>query len=151
MCKEKSGVHYGYWRDVPKDNENCLLARNDVDKGCDISFLADNMFSAVKYFLDKDAVLTPFNRAAAGSIKTAMDDFAKANNVNLDTFSSKLKARNLKVVTKTFHKAGLVVPVDKVTDVGYRSLIETDGKRKHAGFCVIFSLPCTAHAYHPIN
>lgn len=67
-----------------------------------------------------------------------MDDFAKANNLNLDTFSSKLKARNLKVVTKTFHKAGLVVPVDKDTDVGYRSLIETDGKRKHF-LCRLYS------------
>lgn len=81
-----------------------------------------------RHFLDKDAVLTPFNRSAAVSMKTALDDFAKANNIKLDTFSSKLKARNMKVVTKTFHKAGLVVPVDKDTDVGYRSLIETDGE-----------------------
>lgn len=48
LCKEKSGVHYGYWRDVPKDNENFLVARNDVDKGCEINFVADNLFSAVK-------------------------------------------------------------------------------------------------------
>lgn len=32
----------------------------------------------------------------------------------------------LQVVTKTFHGAGLVVPVDK-NDVGYRELPETDG------------------------
>ena len=32
-----------------------------------------------------------------------------------------------KVVTKTFHGAGLVVPVDK-NDVGYRELPETDGR-----------------------
>lgn len=81
-----------------------------------------------RHFLDKDAVLTPFNRSAAASMKTALDDFAKANNIMLDKFSSKLKARNLKVVTKTFHKAGLVVPVDRDTDVGYRSLTETDGE-----------------------
>lgn len=31
------------------------------------------------------------------------------------------------VVTKTFHGAGIVVPVDK-NDVGYRELPETDGK-----------------------
>lgn len=63
-------------------------------------------------------------------MKIALDDFAKANDIKMDTFPSSLKARNSKVVTKTFHKAGLVVPVDKDTDVGYRSLIETDGKRK---------------------
>lgn len=82
-----------------------------------------------RHFLDKDAVLTPFNRAAATAMKTALEDFAKVNDVKLDTLSNKLKARNMKVVTKTFHKAGLVVPVDKDTDVGYRSLFETDGKR----------------------
>lgn len=81
-----------------------------------------------RHFLDKDAVLTPFNRAAAGAMKISLDDFAKANDIRLDNLSSKLKARNMKVVTKTFHNAGLVVPVDKDTDVGYRSLIETDGK-----------------------
>lgn len=32
----------------------------------------------------------------------------------------------LQVVTKTFHGAGIVVPVDK-NDVGYRELPETDG------------------------
>lgn len=31
------------------------------------------------------------------------------------------------VVTKTFHGAGIVVPVDK-NDVGYRELPETDGE-----------------------
>ncbi len=71
--------------------------------------------------------MTPFNRTAATAMKTALDDFAKANDIKLDTFPGKLKARNMKIVTKTFHKAGLVVPVDKDTDVGYRSLIETDG------------------------
>lgn len=31
------------------------------------------------------------------------------------------------MVTKTFHGAGIVVPVDK-NDVGYRELPETDGE-----------------------
>ena len=34
------------------------------------------------------------------------------------------------VVTKTFHGAGIVVPVDK-NDVGYRELPETDGELRH--------------------
>lgn len=34
------------------------------------------------------------------------------------------------VVTKTFHGAGIVVPVDK-NDVGYRELPETDGEPKN--------------------
>lgn len=38
------------------------------------------------------------------------------------SFSAKLKSRNLRSVTKTFHRAGLVVPFDRHTDVGYRPL-----------------------------
>lgn len=81
--------------------------------------------------------MTPFNRTAAGAIKTALDEFAKANDVKLDTLSSKLKARNMKVVSKTFHRAGLVVPVDKETDIGYRSLIETDGKKRRCKLILV--------------
>jgi len=38
------------------------------------------------------------------------------------------------VVTKTFHGAGLVVPVDK-NDVGYRELPETNGK--YLVYCIL--------------
>ena len=46
---------------------------------------------------------------------------------NLETSTPTIKARNKKVVSKTFHKAGIVVPVD-VNEVGYRPLTVTDGK-----------------------
>ena len=39
-----------------------------------------------------------------------------------------MKARDKKVCTKTFHGAGIVVPIDD-NDVGYRELPETDGKK----------------------
>lgn len=48
LQKDKTGIHYGYWRDDPKDKDNCLVARNDCDKGCEISFVGDSLFSAVK-------------------------------------------------------------------------------------------------------
>lgn len=38
------------------------------------------------------------------------------------------------MVTKAFHGAGLVVPVDK-NDVGYRELPETNGK--YLGYCIL--------------
>lgn len=43
--KEKTGIHYGYWRDNP--DKNCLIARNDATKNCEFDFVADNMFAAV--------------------------------------------------------------------------------------------------------
>jgi hypothetical protein len=43
-------------------------------------------------------------------------------------------------VTKTFHGAGLVVPVDK-NDVGYRELPETDGKYfSYVSMCMLVHL-----------
>ncbi|XP_007894149.1 chromosome unknown open reading frame, human C4orf27 isoform X2 [Callorhinchus milii] len=44
---------------------------------------------------------------------------------SLDQRTKEMKQRDKKVLTKTFHGAGLVVPVDK-NDVGYRNLPETD-------------------------
>lgn len=43
--KDKTGIHYGYWRDSP--DKNCLVARNDASKNCEFDFVADNMFGAV--------------------------------------------------------------------------------------------------------
>lgn len=55
-------------------------------------------------------------------------DYAAENQISLNTqtSSSRLKARQKKVVCKTFHGAGLVVPVDD-NDVGYRPVPETPG------------------------
>lgn len=61
-------------------------------------------------------------------MKKLIEGYAAANDIKLTTFSAANRARNLTVVTKTFHKAGLVVPVDRKTQVGYRELIETNGK-----------------------
>lgn len=43
--KENSGIHYGYWRDDPKGE--CLVARNDVNKNCEFTFIADNIFGSI--------------------------------------------------------------------------------------------------------
>lgn len=37
-----------------------------------------------------------------------------------------LEGRKDNAVTKTFHKAGIVVPYDSKTDVGYRPLSESE-------------------------
>jgi len=52
---------------------------------------------------------------------------AKTLKCDLGTSTPAIKARNKKVVSKTFHKVGIVVPVD-ANDVGYRPLTVTDGK-----------------------
>ncbi|KAH0616096.1 hypothetical protein JD844_026940 [Phrynosoma platyrhinos] len=47
----------------------------------------------------------------------------------LEQKTMKMKQRDKKIVTKSFHGAGLVVPVDK-NDVGYRELPETNASLK---------------------
>lgn len=45
MVKDKTGIHYGYWRDDPAGD--CLIARNDANKSCEFTFIADNLFGAI--------------------------------------------------------------------------------------------------------
>lgn len=85
--------------------------------------------SFCSYFLDKEIQLSPFNKSAALALKKSIENFAQSKNISLTSFSSKLKSRNLKTVCKTFHKAGLAVPYNRKTDVGYRQLGESDGKQ----------------------
>lgn len=73
---------------------------------------------------------TPGGKLKQKSLKTLQASLlskAKELKYNLDTRTSGIKARNKKVVSKTFHKAGIVVPVD-ANDVGYRPLTVTDGE-----------------------
>ena len=73
---------------------------------------------------------TPGGKPKQKSLKTLQASLlskAKELKYNLDTRTSGIKARNKKVVSKTFHKAGIVVPVD-ANDVGYRPLTVTDGE-----------------------
>lgn len=41
-----------------------------------------------------------------------------------------LEGRKATVVAKTFHKAGIVVPYDRKTDIGYRPLSESESMFK---------------------
>ncbi|XP_055769391.1 histone PARylation factor 1 isoform X1 [Salvelinus fontinalis] len=54
---------------------------------------------------------------------------AESLGFSLEQKTKGMKQRDKKVVTKTFHGAGLVVPVDQ-NDVGYRELPETDASLK---------------------
>ena len=73
---------------------------------------------------------TPSGKSKQKSVKPLQASLlfkAKELKYNLDTRTAGIKARNKKVVSKTFHKAGIVVPLD-ANDVGYRPLTVTDGE-----------------------
>ncbi|XP_059031100.1 histone PARylation factor 1 isoform X2 [Mustela lutreola] len=63
------------------------------------------------------------------NIDEKLTEAARELGYSLEQRTMKMKQRDKKVVTKTFHGAGLVVPVDK-NDVGYRELPETDANLK---------------------
>jgi hypothetical protein len=52
---------------------------------------------------------------------------AKKNKQTLELKSKRIKEREKKVVCKSFHRCGIVVPVDE-NEVGYREVPETPGK-----------------------
>ena len=66
-------------------------------------------------------------RSRIQSLQKPLTDWAKKSGHSLETKTKDMKARDKKVVTRTFHGASIVVPVD-ASGVGYRELPEADGK-----------------------
>ncbi|KAF1571701.1 Histone PARylation factor 1, partial [Eudyptes moseleyi] len=137
----KTQYHMGYFslpisvyffinRDVP-DELPVWVGANEAKKGCVISQVGDNVFAAVKLFLSKKLkeVTDKKKNAILKDIDEKLTRTAKELGYSLEQKTMKMKQRDKKVVTKAFHGAGLVVPVDK-NDVGYRELPETNANLK---------------------
>ncbi|XP_061440629.1 histone PARylation factor 1 isoform X1 [Rhineura floridana] len=126
----KMQYHMGYFRDMP-DELPVWVGENEAKKGCTISQVGDNVFAAVKLFLSKR--LKELTDKKKSSILKDIDEkltkTAKELGYLLEQKTATMKQRDKKVVTKTFHGGGLVVPVDK-NDVGYRELPETNANLK---------------------
>ncbi|XP_070804732.1 histone PARylation factor 1 [Pituophis catenifer annectens] len=126
----KTQYHMGYFRDIP-DQLPVWVGETETQKGCTIYQVGDNIFAAVKLFLSKKLKeLT--NKKRGGLLKDTDEKLtktAKQLGYSLEQKSLKVKQRDKKIVTKTFHGAGLVVPVDK-NNVGYRELPETNANLK---------------------
>lgn len=82
-------------------------------------------FSAILNDLKKTS--TPFLQLKISKLQKALQEYSKENDITLETKTQAMKQRDRKSVSKTFNGLGLVVPVEKRTEVGYRELIETDG------------------------
>uniref|UniRef100_A0A8C8S473 Histone PARylation factor 1 n=1 Tax=Pelusios castaneus TaxID=367368 RepID=A0A8C8S473_9SAUR len=103
----------------------------EAKKSCVISQVGDNVFAAVKLVLSKrlKEVTDKKKSAILKDLDENLTRAAKELGYSLEQKTMKMKQRDKKVVTKTFHGAGLVVPVDK-NDVGYRELPETNANLK---------------------
>ncbi|XP_028987075.2 histone PARylation factor 1 [Betta splendens] len=129
---EDSQYHIGYYRDTPESLPS-FVGSSEAKKGCTISQMGDNLFAALFLYLLKKRKERSSKKAgedALESLEAKLRDRAETLGYCLEQKTKDMKQRDKKVVTKTFHSAGIVVPVDK-NDVGYRELPETDaGLRK---------------------
>ncbi|KAK1175639.1 histone PARylation factor 1 isoform X3 [Acipenser oxyrinchus oxyrinchus] len=122
--------HMGYYRDSP-DALPVFIGANEAKKGCSLSQMGDNMFAAVRLFLtkrQKEKSNKKQDRSLC-SLEEELTAAAEKLGYSLEQKSKEMKQRDKKVVTKTFHGAGIAVPVDE-NDVGYRELPETDASLK---------------------
>jgi hypothetical protein len=86
------------------------------------------MFVFSSYLQAMKGMCDPFKKMKVSKIQTALQSWAKDKSFPLDVSTAAMKARNKKVVTNTFHNAGMVVPWNRESELGYRKLIETDGE-----------------------
>uniref|UniRef100_W8C1U2 UPF0609 protein CG1218 n=1 Tax=Ceratitis capitata TaxID=7213 RepID=W8C1U2_CERCA len=130
FVRRDTGVHYGYWRDSPQEHHNILIARNDAMKNCVFEFIAGNAFDAFLYFLEKDFTSTPFTATLIANTQKSIQKFINTSEVKIEKLETLRKRRSANVVAKTLHEAGIVVPYDGKTQVGYRPLIVSNGELK---------------------
>ncbi|XP_029822398.2 histone PARylation factor 1 [Ixodes scapularis] len=116
---DETMYHLGYFRDDPNEMP-VFVASNAVADGCQITKVAGNLFGALRKEISKalkDCTDTKA-RSALRKLNGALVEFAEEKRHSITEASKKRPAPQ----SATFHRAGLVVPVDKRTDVGYRPL-----------------------------
>ncbi|KAJ8298299.1 hypothetical protein KUTeg_024830 [Tegillarca granosa] len=123
---DRKQFHLGYFRDDPAEMP-AFVGSNAAADSCVIMPKGDNLFGAVKNCIDdrlKAKDLEKTKKSNLEKIQNAITDWAKKKNYPLETKTKKMKDRDKKVVCKSFHNAGIVVPVD-ANEVGYREVPET--------------------------
>ncbi|KAH9513974.1 mannoprotein [Bulinus truncatus] len=124
--KEKSLLHFGYYRDDPKDAPVSVASNAPGESSKEkIIHCGDNLFAAVYNHASKimKTSLGEKRKQLEKLIKSLEEESIKLD-LPLAANSKRLKDRQKKVVCPTFHGAGIVVPVD-ANDVGYRPVPET--------------------------
>ena len=72
-------------------------------------------------------------QSEARKLKETIERKAVEKQCHLETNPPSIRTRNKKVVAKTFHKMGIVVPLDE-TGVGYRDLQISNGKTSNCNY-----------------
>uniref|UniRef100_A0A8C4QEB4 Histone PARylation factor 1 n=1 Tax=Eptatretus burgeri TaxID=7764 RepID=A0A8C4QEB4_EPTBU len=121
----ESQLHLGYYRDTPNELP-VLVGLSSAQSGCSISVLGDNLFCAIRLLLLRQKREGRIkDRTKAEELERKLSQIGTELGYSTDQKSKSLKARDRKVVSRTFHGAGIVVPVD-AQGVGYRELPESN-------------------------
>ncbi|XP_063823222.1 histone PARylation factor 1 [Ostrinia nubilalis] len=125
--KGASQFHIGYYRDSPEEKP-VFLASNDSEKDCRILPVAENIFGAVYLYLQNEKKKSPFTAMACQKLIDLMKKTADEEKFSLEAYT--MKKRQGKLIARTLHGAGIIVPYNKKTQLGYRNLAETDENLK---------------------
>ncbi|XP_033337909.2 histone PARylation factor 1 isoform X1 [Megalopta genalis] len=126
----KEALHFGYWRDNVSEGPE-FVAKNTAIINCVIEPVAENIFATLYVHLEeKIKMANPFEKTHITQLQQKLKNYAREKNITLNQKSSRMQDREKKVVARTFHKAGIVVPYDKKTELGYRNLAVTDNELK---------------------
>ena len=137
---ENSNFHIGYFRDDPKHVPVFVAAyggKRDTASFTNFKFtlLGENLFAALYLHIGQLVnTVDPFKMTALQKLKNSVHVHATMKNqdqsFNLEAKTTSMKCRDKRKVAATFHGAGLVVPYDKNTQVGYREIPETTASLK---------------------
>ncbi|KAI5630496.1 histone PARylation factor 1 [Silurus asotus] len=124
-----TNLHLGYYRDSP-DALPVFVGENEASNGCTITQMGENLFAAVLLLIRrKKREKGGRDSEALEILEVELKKEAEHLGLPLEQKTKAMKQREKKVVSKTFHGAGIVVPIDK-NDVGYRELPESDAGLK---------------------
>ncbi|XP_050693673.1 histone PARylation factor 1-like [Eriocheir sinensis] len=123
IAGDENEYHIGYYRDDPYTMPDFVASMSSVKIG-HIKALGGNIFAGVcSYLSEKMKTEDPFKKTPLMRLYKEVEAYAKDKGYSLLAVTPDMKERNKAVVAKTFHGAGIVVPVQN--DVGYRELPET--------------------------
>ncbi|XP_077268690.1 histone PARylation factor 1 isoform X1 [Temnothorax americanus] len=125
-CDDKEGLHFGYWRDDAAEKP-VFVATNRANVNGVFEPVAENIFGAIdSYLQNKVKSANPFEKTSITRLHSQLKNFAKQHDITLEKNTADMRARERRVVARTFHRAGIIVPYDKKTQLGYRDLAATD-------------------------
>lgn len=127
LAGDKGGFHIGYFRDDPSEEPVFLASMTEGKSPGTVTPVADNIFDAARmYCLQEAKSGSPFRQLPAQKLAKQLEEAAVKFGFKVDTKADAVKRRRSSVVCRSFHSAGIVVPYDKKTEVGYREVPETD-------------------------